>query len=189
MLGLIERGWVVRVRSMSSGRRQIVNFLLPGDLICADATLFGVSGAELLARTDVSLLRLEAGNLDELMQKRPALALAIAWNLAQEGSILTERVLSLGRRDSLAKLAHALCEMAERLEVIGEVEDNAIETPLNQEDFADMLGISVIHVNRTFRRLSEDGVAKYQKGRVLLADRDRLMQMAEFTPDYLRLPG
>lgn len=184
---LVERGWAMRVRTMSSGRRQIVNFALPGDILCADSSLFGVSGTDIIARTDVRLFRIDTPSAEELFQRRPGLAAAIAWTTGQEESMLAERLVSLGRRDSLAKLSHALCEMMERLDVIGEVEDGAIETPLNQEDFADMLGISVIHVNRTFRRLSEEEVAKYRKGRVLILDRERLKQMAGFDADYLRL--
>jgi len=62
-----------------------------------------------------------------------------------------------------------------------------IELPLNQEDFADILGISVIHVNRTFRRLSEDKTAEYRKGQIELLDRDRLAELAAFDPSYLHL--
>ena len=90
------------------------------------------------------------------------LAAAIAWTMGQEDSILAERVVSLGRRDSLEKLAHALCELEARLSAIGLMRGKTIELPLNQEDFADILGISVIHVNRTFRRLSEEKTAEYR---------------------------
>ena len=64
---------------------------------------------------------------------------------------------------------------------------STIELPLNQEDFADILGISVIHVNRTFRRLSEDKTAEYRKGQIELLDRARLVELSAFDPSYLHL--
>jgi CRP-like cAMP-binding protein len=62
-----------------------------------------------------------------------------------------------------------------------------IELPFNQEDFADMLGISVIHVNRTFRKLAEEKIALYRKGSIEVRDSARLKQIAAFDPDYLHL--
>jgi CRP-like cAMP-binding protein len=184
-LYLIESGWVFRSRGMASGRRQIVNYALPGDFLCADSILFKASSFDLTARTGVSLFRIEAPLIAELFARHQGLAAALAWTAGQEESVLAERVVSLGRRDSLEKLAHALCEIAARLEAIGRMTGDTIEAPLNQEDFADILGISVIHVNRTFRRLSEEGIVEYRKGQIELLDRARLAELSSFDPAYL----
>ncbi|MDP3738766.1 MAG: Crp/Fnr family transcriptional regulator [Hyphomonadaceae bacterium] len=182
---LIESGWVFRSRGLASGRRQIVNYALPGDILCADSMLFKQSSFDLTARTAVSVVRIEAPQGAELFERYPGLAAALAWTMGQEESILAERVVSLGRRDSLEKLAHALCELEARLGAIGQMRGRTIELPLNQEDFADILGISVIHVNRTFRRLSDDKIAEYKKGQIELLDRERLAELAAFDPSYL----
>ena len=184
-LYLIESGWVFRSRGLASGRRQIVNYALPGDILCADSVLFKASSFDLTARTPVSVIRIEAPQGADLFDRYPGLAAAIAWTMGQEESILAERVVSLGRRDSLEKLAHSLCELEARLSAIGQMKGRTIELPLNQEDFADVLGISVIHVNRTFRRLSEDKIAEYKKGQIELLDRARLAEIAAFDPSYL----
>lgn len=186
-LYLVESGWVFRSRGLASGRRQIVNYALPGDILCADSTLFKASSFDLTARTPVNVIRIEAPQGADLFERHPSLAAAIAWTMGQEDSILAERVVSLGRRDSLEKLAHALCELEARLAAIGQMRGKTIELPLNQEDFADILGISVIHVNRTFRRLSEEKTAEYRKGAIDLIDRDRLAEISSFDPAYLHL--
>jgi CRP-like cAMP-binding protein len=186
-LYLVESGWVFKSRGLASGRRQIVNYALPGDILCADSLLFKSSGFDLTARTSVSVIRIEALQGSELFERHPGLAAAIAWTMGQEDSILAERVVSLGRRDSLEKLAHALCELEARLSAIGLMRGKTIELPLNQEDFADILGISVIHVNRTFRRLSEEKTAEYRKGAIDLLDRARLAEISGFDPAYLHL--
>ena len=184
-LYLIESGWVFRSRGLASGRRQIVNYALPGDILCADSVLFKTSSFDLTARTPVSLIRIESPASVELFDKHPGLAAAVAWTMGQEESILAERVVSLGRRDSLEKLAHALCELEARLSAIGQMRGRTIELPLNQEDFADILGISVIHVNRTFRRMSEDKIAEYRKGQIELLDHAKLRELSAFDRSYL----
>lgn len=186
-LYLVESGWAFKSRGLASGRRQIVNYALPGDILCADSLLFKSSGFDLTARTSCSVIRIEAPQGAELFERHPGLAAAIAWTMGQEDSILAERVVSLGRRDSLEKLAHALCELEARLSAIGLMRGKTIELPLNQENFADILGISVIHVNRTFRRLSEEKTAEYRKGAIDLLDRDRLAEISSFDPAYLHL--
>jgi len=182
---LVESGWIFRSRGLASGRRQIVNYALPGDILCADSVLFKASSFDLTARTAASLIRIDTPQGSELFDRHPGLAAAIAWTMGQEDSILAERVVSLGRRDSLEKLAHALCELEARLSAIGLMRGRTIELPLNQEDFADVLGISVIHVNRTFRRLSEEKIAEYRKGAIDLLDRARLAEIGSFDPGYL----
>jgi CRP-like cAMP-binding protein len=187
-LYLVESGWVFRSRGLASGRRQIVNYALPGDILCADSMLFKATSFDLTARTPVSLIRIEApASSIELFERYPGLSAAIAWTTGQEESILAERVVSLGRRDSLEKLAHALCELQARLSIIGMMRGRTIELPLNQEDFADILGISVIHVNRTFRRLSDEKTAEYRKGQIELLNRERLVELSSFDPSYLHL--
>ncbi len=184
-LYLVESGWVFRSRGLASGRRQIVNYALPGDILCADSLLFKASSFDLTARTAVSVIQIEAPQGPELFERHPGLAAAIAWTMGQEDSILAERVVSLGRRDSLEKLSHALCELEARLSAIGLMRGKTIELPLNQEDFADILGISVIHVNRTFRRMSEEKIAEYRKGAIDLLDKQRLAELSSFDPAYL----
>jgi CRP-like cAMP-binding protein len=181
----VETGWILRARTLACGRRQIIDYVLPGDLLGADAVLFGVSGFDLAARSNARLVRLETPAAADLWRRHPGLSSAIAWTVAHEQSVLAERIVSLGRRDSLEKLSFALCEMAARLGAIGALNGDVIETPVNQEDFADILGISVIHVNRTFRKLSDDGVVEYAKSRIRILDKPRLAAIAGFTPGYL----
>lgn len=183
---LVETGWVLRSRGLASGRRQIINYALPGDVVSAEAVLFRSQGVDISARTSTTMLRIDAPTSPDLFLHYPGLAAGVTWSVCQEESVLAERIVSLGRRDSLEKLAHALCELEARLDCIGMMRGDTIDCPLNQEDFADMLGISVIHVNRTFRKLSEEKTAEYRKGQIDILDRARLRELAAFDPGYLR---
>ena len=182
---LIEEGWVLRSRFLPGGGRQIVNVALPGDFLCFNAMMFRTSEFDLTTRTNCSVFRLKAPDIDRLLEDHKGLAAALMWANAQEESLLAERVVSLGRRDALERLAHVICEIASRLEMIERHSGDVLTIPLIQEDFADILGLSSIHVTRTFRKLSELGAVDYRSGRLRLNRMDILRRVAGFERDYL----
>ena len=182
---LLEEGWVLRSRWLPGGGRQIVNVALPGDFLCFNSVMFAKSEFDLIARTPVSMFRMEIPTIHKLMEDHKGLAAALMWANAHEESLLAERVVSLGRRDALERLAHVICEIASRLEIINRHSGEILSIPLIQEDFADILGLSSIHVTRTFRRLSELGAVDYRSGRLRLKRPDILRRIAGFDGDYL----
>lgn len=182
---LIEEGWVVRSRFLPGGGRQIVNVALPGDFLCFNSMMFATSEFDLITRTPCSLFRIKMPDIERLMNDHKGLAAALMWANAQEESLLAERVVSLGRRDALERLAHVICEIASRLEMIERHSGEVLTIPLIQEDFADILGLSSIHVTRTFRKLSELGAVDYRSGRLRLKRMDILRRVAGFDGDYL----
>lgn len=182
---LIDEGWVVRSRWLPGGGRQIVNVALPGDFLCFNLMMFARSEFDLAARTACSLYPIAIKDFGALMDHHPGLAAALMWANTQEESLLAERVVSLGRRDALERLAHVICEIATRLEAIDRHDGEVLTIPLIQEDFADILGLSSIHVTRTFRKLSEMGAVYYRSGRLRLKRMDLLRQIAGFDGDYL----
>ena len=120
-----------------------------------------------------------------MMARYPGLVEALVWSNAHEEALLAERVVSLGRRDSTQRLAHVLCELVSRLELTDRPVGDVLVVPLIQEDFADILGISVIHVLRTFKRLAEAGAVEYRSRRLILLDPGKLRRIAGFDDGYL----
>lgn len=182
---LIEEGWVLRARYLPGGSRQIVNFALPGDFLNYNSMMFEKSEFDLVARTPVVLCKLETKNFRSMMERHPGLAEALMWSNAHEESLLAERVVSLGRRDATERLAHVLCEIVARLELIQRHDGEVLQLPLLQEDFADILGLSVIHIVRVFNRLEMMGVVRYKSRRVQLIDLEKLKAVAGFDGEYL----
>lgn len=182
---LLEAGWVLRSKSMEDGRRQIVNVALPGDFLCFNATMFEQSDYDLVARTDISAFRLETKDFDKLLNEHATLAITLAWMTAHEEALLAERIVSLGRRPAPQRLAHILCELDARMRVLELVNTETMSVPLTQEEFADILGISAIHVNRSLRRLQIDGLIDYRLGEIEILDRNKLAQYAQFDESYL----
>ncbi len=182
---LIDDGWVLRARYLPGGSRQIVNFALPGDFLNYNSLMFQRSEFDLVARTDVSLWKLEAQSFRTMIARHPGLAEALMWSNAHEEALLAERVVSLGRRDATERLAHVLCEIVARLELIQRHDGEVLQLPLLQEDFADILGLSVIHIVRVFNRLEMMGVVRYKSRRVQLTDLEKLKAVAGFDGEYL----
>jgi CRP-like cAMP-binding protein len=182
---LVDEGWMLRARYLPGGGRQIVNFALPGDFLAYNMLMFERSEFDLVAKTRASLWKLEPKSLREMMARHPGLAEALVWSNAHEESLLAERIVSLGRRDATQRLAHVLCEIVARLELIEKHKGDVLSLPLIQEDFGDILGISVIHVLRVFKRLQAMGVVEYRSKRVTLLDLEKLRRIAGFEGEYL----
>jgi CRP-like cAMP-binding protein len=183
---LVEEGWMLRVRHMPDGGRQIVSIGLPGDFLCYGSLMFQRSEFDVVAKTPAALWRLETSDFKTMTVRYPGLAEALVWSSVQEEALLAERVVSLGRRDATQRLAHVLCEIVARLELIDQHDGGGVlSLPLIQDDFADILGISAIHVLRTFKRLTELGAVEYRSRRLVLLDTEKLRHIAGFEAEYM----
>jgi CRP-like cAMP-binding protein len=104
-----------------------------------------------------------------------------------EASIFREWVLNLGRRDSRTRLAHLLCEFAIRLEAQGLADENGYELPMTQEQLADALGLTSVHVNRTIMALEAEGFIHRDRRRMRFPNWRRMRDVADFNQRYLHL--
>jgi CRP-like cAMP-binding protein len=104
-----------------------------------------------------------------------------------DAAIHREWELSLGRRTAISRLAHLLCELQVRLAVVGLAEDTGYALRLTQQDLAECLGLTVVHINRVLRELREQGYVEVRGGRVQLMELAGLREVAEFDPTYLYL--
>lgn len=182
---LIENGWVIRARHLPEGTRQIVNIALPGDFIALNAILFTRSDFELICKTDVTAYRFRSNQLGAAIARHPSLSAALFWANSHEESMLAERIVSLGRRSARARTAHVLCEIITRLEIIGVEDAEQLIVPISQDDFSDILGISIVHMNKTLRGLERDGVISFRNALLVVMDRPRLEVEAGFEAGYL----
>lgn len=171
----LKEGWAYRYRLLGDGRRHIINFLIPGDLI---APLFPTANHFVGALTDVVVCRASASEMDDLERRHEGLPAALQGVVACEFEMLLERTVSLGRRNAKERMANLLVELYNRTRRAGLAGDATFEFPVTQEMLADSLGLSVVHVNRTLRSLREDGMVTVWSGRVIISDLDRLMALA-----------
>jgi len=166
-------GWAFTWAATPDGRRQILDFHLPGDLVEHEE-----DGAAVEALTDASFCVLSRDRLCAFMGHEPAVALSYAENLAKDRARLRERLISLGRRDAVGRVAHLLLEIHGRVLRRGGGDARGAAIPLKQAHLADALGLSVEHANRALAVLRKDGVATLAKGRLDILDRAGLEAVA-----------
>jgi CRP-like cAMP-binding protein len=166
-------GWAFSWAATPEGRRQILDFHLPGDLVERVE-----DGAEVEALTDASFCILARDRLCDFMGREPGLAMAYAEGLTRDRARLRERLTSLGRRDAVGRVAHLLLEIHGRLQRRGGADARGAPVPLKQAHLADALGLSVEHANRALAVLRKDGIATLNKGRLDILDRDGMEEVS-----------
>ena len=177
-------GWAFRYKTLSDGRRQILNFLLPGDFIglqqeFADGASHGVE-----ALTDATLCVFLRDGLWDLFRQFPSLGYDVTWLSAREEGMVDENLLTNGRRSATERVAMLLIHLYRRVEWLGLATDGSIEFPINQQHIADALGLSLVHTNKTLRRLAQLGLHELRDGRLRLLNPKALHRLA----DYYDLP-
>lgn len=182
---VLQAGWAYRYKALPDGRRQVLNFVLPGDFMGLRAHFFGIADHSIVTLTDATISVLSAFDIANLFQDFPKLAAAITWSAAREEAMLAEHVVRLGRRNALERTAHLLLELLNRLESVGVISGRSYAFPITQQLLADTLGLSVVHVNRTLRKLRSLGLIETEGGRVCLKDITRLEKLAAYDSGHL----
>lgn len=174
-------GWAFRFKSLSDGRRQILNFLLPGDLVGLQQEFGDASAHGVEAVTDCSLCVFQSDSLWAMFREHPRLGYDITWLAAHEEGHVDDNLLTTGRRNATERVAMLLMHLYRRLDRVGLVEaDGSVAFPLNQQHIADALGLSLVHTNKTLRRLSLLGLHELKSGRLRLLNTRALARIAEY---------
>jgi CRP-like cAMP-binding protein len=182
---VIEEGWAIRYRTLDDGRRQIMNFLLPGDLF--DLCAFMLTRADHSVGTiiDCTINRVPIKAVTSLFERHPRLGSALWMGGLQEEAMLRERITSLGRRNAEERTAHLLYELWVRLAAVGEHNGRSFELPLTQTELADALGLTSVHVSRTLRRLRKRGLIEVDRRRITILRPRNEDAYGEFSHDHL----
>ncbi len=185
---LVVSGFSVRHKLVEGGGRQIVNIHIAGDMVDLQNSLLTVSdhNVQTLTATEVALIPKEA--LVELAFTRPAIGRALWLETLVEASIAREWIANVGRRNARARVAHLLVEFAYRLDAVGIGEECNYQLPMTQEQLADTVGLTAVHVNRTLMALDAEGLTARSKRSVKINDLKRMAEVADFRSTYLHLP-
>lgn len=184
---VIEEGWAIRFRMLEDGRRQILNFMLPGDCFDLMSLNKARSDHSVLAATDVSLRRIKSDLFLNTVAKNPNLATSFWWAAIQEEAILREQIIRVGRRSAKERLGHLILELNRRVAAVTGQWDDHLRMPVPQSVLADALGLSVVHISRSLTRLKSDGLIKVTSAGFEILDREALSEMCDFDSRYLHL--
>lgn len=182
-------GWAFRFKTLPDGRRQILNFLLPGDLLGLQAAMFDAAQHGIEALTDVELCLLPRHKIWHLLGQMPELAFDVAWLGAREESRVDENLLSAGRRSAAERVAALILILYRRADALALVENCRFNFPLGQRHIADALGLSLVHTNKTLARLRRTGMFTQANGSLTLINPRILERIAQhFDQEPARRP-
>ncbi len=177
-------GWAYRFKTLPDGRMQILNFLLSGDLIgvqhkMGDAAVHGVN-----VLTDSTFCVFHRDALWDIHRQRPSLGFDITWLTAREESLIDEHLLSIGRRSALERIATLLVLLHLRAAALEDDHGTSgVPFPLTQQHIADALGLSLVHTNKTLRKLEKIGLHTIRDGRLFLHNVKALARVAALYGD------
>jgi CRP-like cAMP-binding protein len=150
-------GWAFRQKSLPDGRRQILNFILPGDIVGLQASLLTAAEHSVEALTDVELCVFARKRTWTLFERMPQLAYELSWLGAREESIVDEALTSVGQRNARERIGALIMGLYRRADHLGLVKDKAFLFPLSRQHLADALGLSLVHTIKTWSYLRRAG--------------------------------
>jgi CRP-like cAMP-binding protein len=174
----VLQGWGFRHKILEDGRRQILNYVLPGDMVGLQGSLMREMQHSVEALTPMVFCVFERDRLDQLFRKHPGLAYDLTWIAAREESILDEHLLSVGRRSALERAAYLLAFMHIKAKAVRACNGGNSVIPVTQQHLADTLGLSTVHTNKTLRKLANRGFIRWLDRGCEVLDVDGLTAVA-----------
>ncbi len=185
---LSHDGWLARYKILHKGARQIIDFILPGQIFGLPACLFRRAPYSVVTITEATVSVIPLDMVDDVFRSDPALAKALFWTMAHQASILGEHLIDAGRRTAYERVSHLLLELFVRLNhgrLSGPAGAMTFSIPLTQELIADALGLTTVHVSRTLRALREDRLIAMDGRSITIVDFDALSSLSDFEESYL----
>jgi len=175
---LLESGWVARTREIEDGRRQIIVVFLPGDLMGIKTMLMERQPDTIECLTDVQVRTIDHKRLLELVAQDHAASVRIMFQLGEDERRLHNWIAALGKGNAEERIATLLLDLRGRLTQAGLANGERFRMPMTQQEIADHLGLTLVHVNRVLRRLREAGIVTVQQGVVSVGEIERLSRIA-----------
>jgi CRP-like cAMP-binding protein len=184
---LLLSGFAYRYKLTGEGGRQIISFHCASEFLDLQNSLLGVAdhNVQMLTRCDIAAVPVPA--LRSLAREHPAVGRAMWIETLIDAAIFREWIVNVGRRDSISRISHLLCELALRLEAAGLASDLRYEIPMTQEQIADCTGLTPVHVNRVLKELGRMGLIDRERRSISIVSWDRLREIGDFSTRYLHL--
>lgn len=182
---VILEGWACRYKILPNGTRQVLGFLMPGDSCDLHIGLLAEMDHSIQTITKARVATISRAEMDTLLERHSAIAKAMyIGQLIDEGT-MRAWITSIGRRVSIERVAHLLCELYLRAKNVGMIEQAPFEVPLSQALLADSLGMTTVHMNRVVKQLRLEEAIELRRGSVTVMSPAKLAQTAGFDENYL----
>lgn len=184
---LIVDGWTCRYKQLNGGRRQILCFHIPGDILDLQSLHVPTMDHSLATLTKAVVAFIPHESLRELMACFPSIAAAFWRDTLIDAGIFREWLISMGRRSAFEHVAHLFCELYLKLQAVGLATNFQCKLPITQADLADALGLTPVHVNRVLQEMRGRNLITLRGQMLVIQAWDELLRVSEFDPTYLQL--
>jgi CRP-like cAMP-binding protein len=184
---VLVSGFAFRHKTTGDGQRQILSIHMAGEFIDLHNIYLETSDHNIQALSRAEIAFVPRGAVSDLAAARPGVARALWTDTLIDAAIFREWVVNVGRRTSISRIAHLLCEVALRMEAADLSKDGKYQLPLTQEQIADATGLTPVHVNRVLKELGRLGLILRDKRSVSIPDWDQLRHIGDFNARYLHL--
>ncbi|RWA67513.1 Crp/Fnr family transcriptional regulator [Mesorhizobium sp.] len=184
---LIVDGLAARYKVLEDGGRQFTSLQVAGDFVDLHAFLLKTMDHGIIALSPCHVVAADHGKLRAITEQAPHLTRLLWLDTLVDGAIHREWIVAMGRRSKTSHLAHLICELFVRLQVVKKTHGMSFHLPLSQAVLADVLGLSVVHMNRVIGTLRRMNVISWVNHMVAILDWERLIAIAEFDPTYLSM--
>ena len=175
---IICEGWAAAAITLSDGRRQILAFVLPGDMVSVSLVYNPVSASSLEAVTDVRYRLFRRAGIRAAIEREPKLTATLAKLWAEENARGDRLILDLGQRSADERIASLILNLADRLARHGPMPDGAMEFPLRLHHIADATGLTSVHAGRVLTEFRRAGLIELSDRSLMVVVPDELRRIA-----------
>lgn len=174
-------GVMIRFRLLDDGRRQIINFLFPGDLIGLQSALNEPMTHGVEALTEARLCAFPRDRFRDFITRFADLSYDLVWLAAKEEAALEEHLVALGQRNARERIAYLALFLIERAEATCRTDGpHRISLTVTQSQIADMLGLSLVHTNRSLQALRREGLVTWSLNTIEIPDMEAVRRYVQF---------
>ena len=184
---LVTDGLATRSKTLADGSRQLMAFLVPGDLCDVEVFVLEAMDHDNVALSETSCALIPASEMEQLLTESSNLTRAIWWSTMTDSAVLREWIVNHGRRDARERIAHMFCELLIRYRIVGQGLGDSVPFPLTQEELSEASGMTPVHVNRTLQQLRSEGLVELNQKVLTVLDFAGLSEAAQYDPTYLHL--
>lgn len=177
----VLEGVLIRYRSLEDGRRQIVNFMFPGDLVGLQGAFDEPASHTVEALIPARMCVFPRSDFTSLIKEHPRLGYDLTWLAAKEETELEGHIVSLGQRSAKERVVYLATWLLDRALATGIADEgNKLSIPVTQSQIADMLGLSLVHTNRTIRALDREGLVEWSPRELCVPDLEKASDFSGF---------
>lgn len=182
---IMLEGWACRYKILPNGTRQILAYLMPGDCCDLNVGLLAEMDHSIQAITSALVATVERSDMDAILDKHRGIAKAMYISQLVDEGTMRAWITSMGRRTSVERVAHLMCELYLRARNVGLPFEPDLKLPLSQLLLADSLGMTPVHLNRVLKQLRLSGAMTLQRGSLHIVNPAKLLHIAGFDENYL----